>query len=121
MAKAISDEYIELKVHPRYKDNVARYVQVIRALPITETAPERTDRIAKLQSELLDPATSAEAAVQLEALGPDGVDTLLKGSSRRIPRCGSMRPRRWRISIAARRPSRWAKSPAISRRFASSR
>jgi flagellar basal body P-ring protein FlgI len=79
MAKAVSDEYIELKVHPRYKDNVARYVQVVRALPITETAPERTKRIAVLQSELLDPATSANAALQLEALGPDGVDTLLKG------------------------------------------
>jgi flagellar basal body P-ring protein FlgI len=79
MAKAINNEYIELKVHPRYKDNVARYVQVVRALPITETAPERTTRITKLQSELLDPTTSAEAALQLESLGPDGVDTLLKG------------------------------------------
>ncbi len=79
MAKAINDEYIELKVHPRYKDNVARYVQVVRSLPITETAPERTVRLAKLQTELLDPATSAEAALQLEALGPDGGDALLKG------------------------------------------
>ncbi|MFZ1937420.1 MAG: flagellar basal body P-ring protein FlgI [Thermoguttaceae bacterium] len=79
MAKALNNEYIELKVHPRYKENVARYVQVVRALPITETAPERTTRIARLQSELLDPTTSADAALQLEALGPDGIDTLLKG------------------------------------------
>jgi flagellar basal body P-ring protein FlgI len=79
MAKAISDEYVELKVHPRYKENVARFVQVVRALPITESAPERTKRIATLQSELLDSATSAEAALQLEAIGRDGVDTLLKG------------------------------------------
>jgi flagellar basal body P-ring protein FlgI len=78
MAKAINNEYIELKVHPRYKENVARYVQVVRALPITETATERTNRIAKLQSQLLDPLTSADAALQLEALGPEGVDTLLK-------------------------------------------
>ena len=85
MAKAISNEYIELKVHPRYKDNVARYVQVVRALPITETAPERTKRIAGLQSQLLDPTTSAEAALQLEALGPDGVDTLLKGIKSKDP------------------------------------
>ena len=85
MAKALSNEYIELKVHPRYKDNVARYVQVIRALPITETAPERTNRIAKLQSQLLDATTSAEAALQLEALGPDGVDTLLKGIKSKDP------------------------------------
>jgi len=58
MAKAINDEYIELKVHPRYKDNIARYVQVVRSLPITETAPERTKRIAAAQSRLLDPAIS---------------------------------------------------------------
>ena len=79
MAKALTNEYIELKVHPRYKDNVGRYVQVVRALPITETAPERTERIAVLQSQLLDPETSANAALQLEALGTEGVDTLLKG------------------------------------------
>ena len=85
MAKAISNEYVELKVHPRYKDNVARYVQVVRSLPITETAPERTNRIAKIQSDLLDPATSAGAALQLEAIGVDGVDTLLKGIKSKDP------------------------------------
>jgi len=85
MAKAISNEYVELKVHPRYKDNVARYVQVVRSLPITETSPERTNRIAKIQSELLDPATSAGAALQLEAIGVDGVDTLLKGIKSKDP------------------------------------
>jgi flagellar basal body P-ring protein FlgI len=79
MAKAINDEYIELKVHPRYKDNIARYIQVIRALPITESAPDRTKRIAAIERRLLVPETSAEAAMQLEALGPDGVATLLKG------------------------------------------
>ena len=35
VAKADDDEYIELKVHPRYKDNIARYVQVVRAVPLT--------------------------------------------------------------------------------------
>jgi hypothetical protein len=66
-------------VHPRYKDNIARYIQVIRALPITESAPDRTKRIAAIERRLLVPETSAEAAMQLEALGPDGVATLLKG------------------------------------------
>ena len=32
MAKAKTDEYIELEIHPRYKDNIARYVKVVRAL-----------------------------------------------------------------------------------------
>ena len=85
MAKAINDEYIELKVHPRYKDNIARYVQVVRSLPISETAPERTKRIAVVQGRLLDPATSAEAAMQLEALGSDGADSLLTGIKSKDP------------------------------------
>jgi flagellar basal body P-ring protein FlgI len=85
MAKAINDEYIELKVHPRYKDNIARYVQVIRALPLAETGPERAKRIGVLQNHLLDAATSADAAMQLEALGPDGVATLLKGIQSQDP------------------------------------
>jgi flagellar basal body P-ring protein FlgI len=79
VAKAVNDEYIELKLHPRYKDNVARYIQVVRSLPITESSPERTKRIAVLQGELLDPATSAGAALQLEGIGAEGVETLLKG------------------------------------------
>jgi flagellar basal body P-ring protein FlgI len=85
MAKAINDEYIELKVHPRYKDNISRYVQVIRSLAITETAPERTKRIAAIERRLLDSATSAEAAMQLEALGSEGVDSLLKGIKSKDP------------------------------------
>ena len=58
-----------MAVHPRYKDNIARYMQVVRAVPITESAPERMQRIAELQSQLLDPTTAADAAIQLEAIG----------------------------------------------------
>ena len=72
VAKAKTDEYIELSVHPRYKDNIARYVQVIRALPMAESASERMERIGELQRQLLDPETAAEAAIQLEAIGPKG-------------------------------------------------
>jgi flagellar basal body P-ring protein FlgI len=79
MAKALTDEYIELKLHPRYKDNVARYVQVVRALAISETAPERSKRIATIQARLMNPDTSAESAMQLEAIGTEGVEPLLKG------------------------------------------
>ena len=31
VAKAKDDKYIELKLHPRYKDNVERYMQVVRS------------------------------------------------------------------------------------------
>jgi flagellar basal body P-ring protein FlgI len=85
MAKAVDDQLVELQVHPRYKDNIARYVQVVRSLPISESAHERTSRIKSLEGQLLEPATAAGAALQLEALGPDGVDTLLKGAQAKDP------------------------------------
>lgn len=85
VAKAKTDELIDLAVHPRYKDNIARYVQVVRALPLSETAPDRMQRIRELEGQLLDPATSADAAIQLEAIGVDGVDTLLKGTKSKDP------------------------------------
>jgi len=85
VAKAISDELIELTVHPRYKENITRYVKVVRSLAISESAPKRMKRIAMLQDQLLEPTTSADAAIQLEALGFSGADALLKGIKSKDP------------------------------------
>ena len=89
VAKAKTDEFIELSVHPRYKDNIARYIRVVRAIPLAgvragrvpgQDAPvEQMKRMATLRTQLFDPETSAEAAIQLEAIGTEGVETLLKG------------------------------------------
>jgi len=79
MATGKTDEYIELEIHPRYKDNLDRYVRVVRALPISESASERVQRIAELRKKLLNPTTASEAAIQLEALGTHGEETLLEG------------------------------------------
>ncbi len=85
MARAKTDQYIELDIHPRYKDNIARYVRVVRALPIGESAPERMRRIAELEESLLEPTAAAEAAIRLEALGTEGVNALLKGVESKNP------------------------------------
>ncbi len=85
VAKAKDNQYIELQVHPRYKDNIARYVQVVLALPISESAAERMQRIAALEDQLFNPMTAADAAIQLEAIGVEGVDTLLKGIASKDP------------------------------------
>jgi flagellar basal body P-ring protein FlgI len=85
MAKAKTDEYIELNVHPRYKDNIARYVQVVRAAAISESASQRMERILDLERRLFEPASAAEAAVELEALGQDGAPTLLKALESKDP------------------------------------
>ncbi|MBN1912491.1 MAG: flagellar basal body P-ring protein FlgI [Pirellulales bacterium] len=79
VAKAENDKYIELKVHPRYKDNIPRYLQVVRSVAIHETSARRMERIALLEKQLLDPVTAWRAALQLEAIGRDGVESLKKG------------------------------------------
>jgi len=79
VATAKTDQYIELAVHPRYKDNIDRYMQVVRSIAVQETSGERMDRLGLLEKQLLDPITSARAALQLEAIGRPAVEVLKKG------------------------------------------
>ncbi|HUY34151.1 MAG TPA: flagellar basal body P-ring protein FlgI [Pirellulales bacterium] len=74
-----NDKHIELAVHPRYKENIERYMRVVRSLPVRESASEQLARVALLERMLLDPITAADAALKLEALGKDGVKSLKKG------------------------------------------
>jgi flagellar basal body P-ring protein FlgI len=79
VATAKTGKYVDLIIHPRYKDNVDRYMQVVRSVAIRESASEMNQRVVELEKRLLDPATSAQAAMQLEAIGTQGVEALLKG------------------------------------------
>jgi flagellar basal body P-ring protein FlgI len=79
VAKAHTDKYIELTVHPRYKDNVRRYMQVVRSIVVRESVARQIERLALLEQQLLDPITTGRAALQLEAIGRQGVDALKKG------------------------------------------
>ena len=78
-ANPTTDNYIELQVHPTYKQNLTRYLQVVRKIVVDETAAERTERLMALERRLLDPASAARAALELEAIGSDGVRVLQKG------------------------------------------
>jgi hypothetical protein len=66
-------------LHPRYRRNWARYVQVVRSIAIRESAGDRAMRLSSLERQLLDPVTSASAALELEAIGKDAVSALQKG------------------------------------------
>jgi hypothetical protein len=79
VANPKSDERIDLKVHPRYKDNIGRYIRVVRAIPIKETIGEQSLRIQLLERQLLDPITAATAAIRLEGIGHDAIPALLTG------------------------------------------
>ena len=79
VANPKSDERIDLKVHPRYKDNIARYIRVVRAIPLKESPSEQTLRMALLERQLLDPITASTASLRLEAIGREAVGALAKG------------------------------------------
>jgi hypothetical protein len=79
VATAKTDEYLELTVHPRYKDNVARYVRVLQSVPMKESTVDRLKRIKLLERQLFDPVTCDSAALKLEALGHEGVPALAQG------------------------------------------
>lgn len=74
-----TDEYIEIDVHARYKDNIERYVQVVRSVPLRESTSERAERLKLLERQLFDAVTSASAALKLEALGKDAIPVLKRG------------------------------------------
>jgi hypothetical protein len=84
-ARAKTDQFIELAVHPRYRENIARYIQVVRAVALRESATERMQRLSALEQRLTDPVTSATAALELEAMGTDGIEALRKGISSSDP------------------------------------
>lgn len=81
VANPKTDQFVELKVHPRYKDNIERFMRVVRAVPIKETPSEQLARLQVLERNLLDPITSASAALKLEAIGKEAVPVLKKGMS----------------------------------------
>lgn len=79
VAKPKTEDFITLAVHPRYKDNIERYMRVIRALPLSEAPRQEAARLKLLERQLLDPITASSASIRLEALGNKGTPILLKG------------------------------------------
>lgn len=79
LAKATTDQHIELKVHARYKQNYVRYAQVVRAIPLRETPVELHARIERLRKSLLVPQTASKSALELEAIGGESIPVLKEG------------------------------------------
>ena len=76
MAKAKTDQKLVLNVHPRYKDNYPRYLQVIRHLAFEETPVGARVRTQKLQEQILQPERAEECSLDLEAIGTEGIPVL---------------------------------------------
>lgn len=76
MATAKSDSLIILDVHPTYRNNVSRYVQIIRSIACYESPQKQLERIERLKQEIRIPEKSQRASFQLEAVGKGAQDAL---------------------------------------------
>ncbi len=80
LAKAKTDQSIELIVADRYRDNYPRYLQVIRNIRLaTETSVEHQLRLQELTTSLVRGDSSAQAALELEGIGPEVIPILKDG------------------------------------------
>jgi hypothetical protein len=79
VAEPKRDNYVELQIPSRYKQNLARYIRVVRSIALNETAVQRAARIDLLERRLLERTSAARAALQLEAVGDDAIPALEKG------------------------------------------
>jgi flagellar basal body P-ring protein FlgI len=73
-----TSDFIDVVIHPRYKENVARYMQVLRNVSINESPTTLQSRLIFLEQQLSDPLTSASAAIRLEAIGDDQAKEVLR-------------------------------------------
>lgn len=87
MATAKTDQKLTLKVHPKYKDNHARYLNIVRHLAFHETPVEQRVRMGFLKRDLSIPETSSSAALQLEAIGRDSIPILKAGLKAPLLEC----------------------------------
>ena len=74
-----NDKHIELAIPPRYKHNLARYLEVVGQIKYRETSQELAMRLLTLEQELLEPSTTKRAALKLEAIGESAIDILRSG------------------------------------------
>ena len=79
VASSKRDNYIELAVHSSYRNNVSRYMNVIRSIVVGEHSMSQHSRMELLLPKLLEPTSAAEAALQLEAIGKEAISILEQG------------------------------------------
>jgi len=79
LSKPQTDQRIILKVHPNYRNNYPRYLQVIQNIAFRETPVSRRIRMKRLEKDLMKPERAEKAALQLEAIGSDAVPVLKAG------------------------------------------
>lgn len=79
VARPVTDRYIEILVPDSYRNNIGRYFHLLLNIALDEDANSRVNRLEVLTRQLHDPATSAVAAIRLEAIGSEAIGVLKRG------------------------------------------
>jgi hypothetical protein len=81
LAEAKTKEVISLRVPSQYRQNLERYLRVIRFVPLQESPSASSSYRHRLEEDLLDPSRTIPTALRLEALGTESIPVLKKGLS----------------------------------------
>jgi flagellar basal body P-ring protein FlgI len=79
LAEAKTDQKVQLQIHPRYRENFPRFLQVVRNIAFRESEVAQRVRMQQLREQLLTPQTAEKAAIKLESLGIEAVPVLKEG------------------------------------------
>lgn len=85
MADAKTKEVVSLRVPTQYQHNMARYLRVVRLIPLQGSPLPNSPYRRHLENDLLDPSKTVVAALRLEALGDDSAPILKKGLQSQHP------------------------------------
>ena len=76
VAEPKTDRIVELLVPESYRNNIGRYLAVVKNIAYNEPASERVNRMEELDRQIGEPSNAGLAATRLEALGKDGIPAL---------------------------------------------
>lgn len=79
VAEPKTDKVVELVVPVNYRNNVGRYMAVVKNIAYSEPVSQRVERMEELDRQLGEPSTAGLASIRLEALGKDGIPALKRG------------------------------------------
>lgn len=85
IAHAVSKNSVTLTVPGAYRLNMARFLRVVRLIPLNEMPSPESSYTQKLAQQLLDPSTTITAALRLEALGSQSISSLKFGLHSDVP------------------------------------
>jgi hypothetical protein len=85
IAHALSKGSVTLTVPGAYRLNMARFLRVVRLIPLNEAPAPDSIYAQQLGKQLLDPATTISAALRLEALGSQSITALKVGLHSDVP------------------------------------